>query len=253
MSEPFNVLIFSKTAGYRHDSIPAAIAAWRRLSHSSQHQDSLSPAFIVESTEDASIFTPEKLRQFRVIVFQHVSGEFLNISELDALKTFVRAGGGIVGIHTATTGMPSCDTGCVDREGWYERLIGAVFNGHPKPQNGIIKIELPLHPILTRGLQAKADGLQTFQQPAMTRQWFDEWYNFKSSPKHNPDLDILLTVDESSYEGGTLDSNHPLIWCQEFEGGRVFQTALGHFDAAYEDEMFLGQALNGLLWVARML
>lgn len=253
MSKPFKVLIFSKTAGYRHESIPAAIAAWQRLSQSSQLEDSRSPSFIVEPTEDASIFTPEKLSQLRVIVFQHVSGEFLNVSQLDALKTFVRSGGGIVGIHTATTGMPCGGAGCVDKEGWYERLIGVAFDGHPEPQNGIIKTELPLHPILTRGLLATNDGLKTFQQLTMTRTWFDEWYNFKSSPKHNGNLNILLTVDESTYEGGTFGDDHPLMWCQEFEGGRVFQTALGHFDAAYEDEMFLGQALSGLLWAAGML
>jgi type 1 glutamine amidotransferase len=99
----------------------------------------------------------------------------------------------------------------------------------------------------------QGDGLATFELPDSTRHWFDEWYNFKKAPQQNSSLDILLSVDESSYEGGTIGGTHPLIWCQEFEGGRVFQTALGHFDAAYEDEMFLSQALGGLLWAARLL
>lgn len=253
MSEPFHVLVFSKTAGYRHESIPAAVSSWKRLAQASRHPNSTSPAFTVEASEDASIFNPEKLSTFRVIVLQHVSGEFLDSTQLDALKGFVRAGGGVVGIHTATTGMPSCGADCVDKEGWYEKLIGGSFDGHPKPQDGIIKAESLSHPILTRGMHGQGDGLNTFQQSTMTRHWFDEWYNFKKPPQQNPNLEVLLTADEKTYEGGTLGDSHPIIWCQEFEGGRVFQTALGHFDAAYEDDVFMGQALSGLLWAARLI
>ncbi|KID81439.1 carboxylesterase-like protein [Metarhizium guizhouense ARSEF 977] len=253
MSESFSVLVFTKTAAYRHESIPAAITAWKRLAQASQHPNSTSPAFTVEASEDASIFESVQLSRFRVIVFQHVSGEFLNSLQLDALKGFVRAGGGVVGIHTATTGMPSCDVGCVDKEGWYEKLIGGSFDVHPKPQDGIIRAESLSHPILTRGLLGQGDGLTTFQQPTVTRHWFDEWYNFKKPPQQNSNLNILLSVDERTYEGGTLGENHPIIWCQDFEGGRVFQTTLGHFDSAYEDEMFMGQVLSGLLWAAGLL
>ncbi|KAJ2976719.1 hypothetical protein NQ176_g4781 [Zarea fungicola] len=252
-SKPFRVLVFSKTAGYRHESIPAAIAAWKRLADASRRCDSTSPAFTVEASEDALLFNQEKLSEFQVIVLQGVSGEFLNAAQLDALKGFVRAGGGIVGIHTATTGMPHCDIGCVDVEGWYEKLVGGSFDGHPRPQDGVIKAENISHPILTRGLQGQGDGLGTFEQPTMTRHWFDEWYNFKAHPQENSNLNILVTVDEKSYVGGTLGETHPIIWSQEFEGGRVFQTALGHFDSAYEDEMFMGQALSGLLWAAGLI
>jgi type 1 glutamine amidotransferase len=253
MPRPFGVLLFSKTAGYRHESIPAAIAAWQRLARASQQPSSSSPAFQVEASEDATLFTPHKLAQFRVIVLQHVTGEFLDASQLDALRGFVRAGGGVVGIHTATTGMPSCESGCVDKEAWYQGLIGAAFDGHPEPQDGIIRVQSASHPILTRGAHGRDDGLETFDQSSMTRHWFDEWYNFKKSPGGNANLTVLLSVDETSYEGGRLGDAHPLTWCQEFEGGRVFQTALGHFDAAYEDDMFMGQALSGLLWAAGLL
>lgn len=251
--KPFSVLVFSKTAGYRHASIPAAIAAWKRLANASQRCNSTSPVFKVEASEDALLFSSEKLSQFRVIVLQGVSGEFLNLAQLGALKGFVRAGGGIVGIHTATTAMPSCDTGCVDVEGWYKKLVGGSFDGHPKPQDGVIKAENISHPILTRGLQGQGDGLSTFEQPTLTRHWFDEWYNFKTQPQENSNLNILVTVDEKTYIGGTLGEIHPIIWSQEFEGGRVFQTSLGHFDLAYENAMFMGQALNGLLWTAGLI
>ncbi|KAK2594750.1 hypothetical protein QQS21_007548 [Conoideocrella luteorostrata] len=254
--EPFHVLVFTKTAGYRHDSIPAAIAAWERLAQASRRLHSSSPGFHVTSSEDGALFTPERLSAFRVIVLQHVTGEFLDAAQLAALKAFVRSGRGVVGIHTATTGMPSDqDAGCVDTEGWYERMIGAAFDGHPEPQEGIIKIEDPSHPILTRGLGGQGDGLRTFTETGVRRRWFDEWYDFKTPPGMRQSLNarILLSVDESTYKGGKLGRHHALIWCHEFEGGRVFQTALGHFDEAYEDDMFLGQVLGGLLWAAGFL
>jgi type 1 glutamine amidotransferase len=83
--------------------------------------------------------------------------------------------------------------------------------------------------------------------------WFDEWYNFKANPKSVGDVHVLLSVDEGSYEGGEHGADHPIAWCQEFEGGRSFYTALGHFDEAYQDEAFMRQLLNGILWAARII
>jgi type 1 glutamine amidotransferase len=79
----------------------------------------------------------------------------------------------------------------------------------------------------------------------------DEWYNFKAHPRKTSDgLNMLLAVDEKSYDGGVHGDDHPIAWCHTFDGGRCFYTSLGHFDEAYEDERFMGQLLGGIFWTA---
>ena len=73
----------------------------------------------------------------------------------------------------------------------------------------------------------------------------DEWYNFKDI---QPDIDVLITLDESSYDGGTNGENHPISWCKEFDGGRAFYTALGHTTESFEEELFLAHLLGGIKW-----
>lgn len=239
---PFKVLIFSRTKGFRHESIPAGIAALQRLAESST---SSSTPFSIEATEDPQVFNSVKLSEYRVIVFLQASGNFLDDDQqLDALKRFVREGGGIVGIHCASTGMPSSE--------WYGHLIGGVFTEHPDPQDGRVTTEDSKHAILSHdtastGVTCDQDGCT-----ALVRDWHDEWYNFKVNPRSNK-VHVLLTVDESTYHGGSLGDDHPIAWCQEFECGRSFYTALGHFDEAYQDNWFLSQVLNGILWTSKII
>lgn len=239
----FSVLVFSRTNGYRHDSIEAGISALKDLAISSH--DSSVP-FNVDTTEDAIVFNPATLAQYRVIVFLQASGEFFdNELQLDALKQFVRAGGGIVGIHCASTGLPS--------SAWYGSLIGGVFTDHPEPQTATVVVEDPGHPILSRGTALASNGAgESLGGHEMEFKWHDEWYNFKANPRAQDGLHVLLTVRETSYGGGHMGVDHPIAWCHEFEGGRVFYTALGHFDEAYQDLSFMGQMINAIIWAAKL-
>ncbi|KAK4139242.1 ThuA-like domain-containing protein [Dichotomopilus funicola] len=251
---PFKILIFSRTTAYRHASIPAGIHGLRRLGPLS------TPTFEVDATEDPARFTPSSLSTYRVIVLLQCSGEiFDDEAQLDAFKGFVWGGGGVVGVHCASFAMESSD--------WYARLIGAVFANHPVPQWGKVKVLEPGHAIMRRGVSLGGGGGQGEEgdirkgdsktvdtsEVRTERTWMDEWYNFKTHPRETKTEDgkglhVLLTVDEASYEGGTHGEDHPLVWCQELEGGRCFYTALGHFDEAYEDDWFMGQLLGGILW-----
>lgn len=237
----FSVLVFSRTNGYRHDSIEAGITALKDLAISSHN----SPIpFNVDATEDAIVFNPATLAQYQVIVFLQASGEFFdNELQLDALKQFVRSGGGIVGVHCASTGLPSSE--------WYGRMIGGVFTNHPKPQNGTVVVEDAGHPILSRGAASRGPG-KSLGGATGELVWHDEWYNFKTNARSQKGVHVLLTVKETSYEGGDMGADHPIAWCHEFEGARVFYTALGHFDAAYRDLSFMGQLINGIIWAARL-
>lgn len=237
----FSVLVFSRTNGYRHESIEAGVAALKDLAISS-HDSPVS--FNVDATEDAIVFNPATLAQYQVIVFLQASGEFFdNELQLDALKQFVRSGGGIVGVHCASTGLPSSE--------WYGSMIGGVFTNHPSPQNGTVILEDAGHPILSHGMAALGPG-KSLGGPKGEFVWHDEWYNFATNPRSQEGVHVLLAVKEASYEGGDMGADHPIAWCHEFEGGRVFYTALGHFDEAYQDLSFMGQLINGIIWAARL-
>ncbi|KAK4149507.1 ThuA-like domain-containing protein [Chaetomidium leptoderma] len=239
----FRTLIFSRTTAYRHDSIPAGIRALHRLASNST--SGLHP-FTADESEDPSIFNPASLAKYRVIVLLQCSGEILDETQLDALKGFVRSGGGVVAVHCASFAMQSSE--------WYGRLIGGVFDNHPKPQPGRIRTLDPKHPIMTCQCSpgsGKDHAAEDLGEAQLERTWLDEWYNFKTHPRETSDgLNMLLAVDEKSYEGGVHGDDHPISWCQTFDGGRCFYTSLGHFDEAYEDDWFMGQLCGGILWAA---
>ncbi|KAI1174418.1 carboxylesterase-like protein [Nemania sp. FL0916] len=217
--QKFRVFVFSKTAAYRHDSIPAGIEGLKDLGVSSN-------LFTTEASEDASLINAQYLSQFKAIVFLSTSGEFLTKEQLHGLKTYINNGGGFVGIHCASSAMRS--------EPWYGELVGAYFTNHPEPQHSVVRVENKDHVIVS-----------AFQEEF---KWFDEWYNFTWNPRDK--VTVLLSTDESLYDGGEMGSDHPLAWCREFDGGRTFYTALGHFDAAFQDESFMTHVLNGIRWAA---
>ncbi|KAF2251258.1 glycosyl hydrolase [Trematosphaeria pertusa] len=223
---PFPILIFSKTSSYRHASIPTSISALRALAASTH-------LFTADASEDAeAAITPSSLSRYAVVVLLQCTGAFLTPAQVSALRGFVRAGGGIVGIHAAAAGMPL--------DAWYGALIGAQFESHPEPQMGNVLVgDDAGHWILGGSGGGGRSG------------WMDEWYNFKSHPRGNAGLNVLLKGDAKSFTGGTMGEDHPLSWCQEFEGGRSFYTALGHFEEAYGDKWYMDQVFRGILWAAR--
>jgi len=222
--------VFTKTVGFRHESIPAGIAATHKLADETGF-------FTVEVSENAEkYFTPDGLEPFSVVVFLSTSGNFFTAPQVDALKGFIRSGRGFVGIHCASFGILEDD--------WYGELVGARFDFHPEPQMGKVSLENVGHFVCcAESWQESPEG------DAGLIEWFDEWYNFHSNPRDM--TQVLMTVDEGSYHGGTMGTDHPVAWCREFDGGRSFYTALGHFEAAFEDPRFMRQVLRGILWAAK--
>lgn len=216
-AEEPRILVFSKTAGFRHDSIPAAIAAFRAMGEAN--------GFAVDATEDATIFTPADLARYRTVVFVLTTGDVLDNVQQSAFESYLRAGGSWMGVHSASDtehGWP-----------WYTGVVGANFAGHSAIQPARVRVATRDHPS-TRDL---------------TDPWMrtDEWYNFSDSPRQNGNV-ILLTLDESSYVGGTMGSDHPIAWYHEYDGGRAFYTALGHTAESYSEPSFLAHLLGGLLY-----
>lgn len=208
------LLVFTRTTDYRHDSIPAAVAAVRALG-----------AYDVDHTEDpAALEAP--LAGYAAVVFLSTSGEVLTPAGRERLAGYVEAGGGFVGIHAAA---------CTEYTWpYFERLLGARFDRHPAHQPGKALVEDRTHPA-TRHLPA-------------VWEFTDEWYDFRTNPRGT--VRVLVSADESSYEGGGMGADHPLAWCHSRGAGRVFYTALGHAGEAYADPAFREHLRGGIAWAA---
>lgn len=208
------LLVHTRTTAYRHDSIPDAVAALRA-----------SAGFEVEHTEDpAALERP--LEPYAAVVFLSTSGEVLTPAGRVRLAAYVERGGGFVGVHAAA---------CTEYDWpYYGELLGARFARHPEYQPGRVLVEDHGHPA-TRHLPAAWS-------------FTDEWYDFRTNPRGT--VRVLARADESSYRGGGMGADHPLVWCREQGRGRVFYTALGHASEAYADPDFLAHLRGGIDWAA---
>ena len=210
------VLIFSKTTGYHHQSIPAGIAAIQKLG--------VENGFDTDTTTNSSLFKDDNLKNYAAIIFLNTTDtadNLLNSDEKSAFQRYMRAGGGFVGIHAATDAEYHWD--------WYGKLVGAYFDSHPKIQQATLHV-------------VDATHSSTIDLPQI---WVrkDEWYNFKSISN---DIHVLLTIDESSYEGGKNGNFHPMAWYHSYDGGRVFYTELGHTDESYKEPLYLKHLAGGI-------
>lgn len=210
---PARILVFSKTEGYRHASIPTGIAALRKLCREN--------GMLMDTTEDGADFNEKNLRRYHAVVFLSTTGDVLNPAQEAEFERYIQAGGGFVGIHAAS-----------DTEygwAWFGGLVGGYFNGHPAIQNARLTVENHDHPA-TKHLG-----------PEWKRR--DEWYNFRNL---NPNTKVLLKIDEKSYEGGANGADHPMSWYHEYDGGRAFYTALGHTDESFSEPDFMKHLLGGI-------
>jgi type 1 glutamine amidotransferase len=214
-ADPFRVLVFSKTTGFRHDSIPAGINAIRQLGQQNN--------FLVDATEDDTQFTDANLARYAAVIFLSATGDPVSTqAEKDAFQRYIQHGGGFVGIHAAS------DSGY--NWAWYGQLVGTYFRQHPAQQNALIKVEDANHPS-TQGLPAQYTK-------------FDEWYDFRDNPR--PNVHVLTTLDESTYSGGTMGADHPNTWCHNFDGGRAWYTGMGHTTESFSEANFLHLLLGGI-------
>ncbi|MFC0503485.1 ThuA domain-containing protein [Micromonospora costi] len=214
--DPFSVLVFSKTAGFRHDSIPTGIAAIQQLGAAN--------GFTVDTTEDGGAFTDANLAKYQAVIWLSTTGDVLDAEQQAAFERYIRAGGGYVGIHAASDTEYSW--------AWYGDLVGAYFAGHPANQQATVKVEDHAHP-------ATAELPDRWSR-------FDEWYNYQSNPR--PDVHVLASLDETSYSpgAGAMGADHPIAWCQDFDGGRSWYTGGGHTRESYAEPEFLGHLLGGI-------
>lgn len=211
------ILVFSKTAGFRHDSIPDGIACVKEL---------VEERYAVDATEDSAVFTEANLVRYKAVVFLSTTGDILDEDQQRAFEGYIRRGGGFVGIHAAADTEHTWP--------WYGRLVGAYFKTHPNIQDAVVRIEDATHPS-TRMLP-----------PEWKRR--DEWYVYKSNPRGT--VRVLANLDDTKIEGVRMDGDHPIAWYQLFEGGRSWYTGGGHTKESFAEPLFREHVRGGILWAA---
>ncbi|MFF9852371.1 ThuA domain-containing protein [Streptomyces litmocidini] len=215
-----DVLVHTRTAGYRHDSIPAGAAALVELAADLGRT--------AEVTEDPAVFTPKRLEGCAVVVLLSTTGNVLTPEGRAAFEAYLRNGGSLLAVHAAANAEPDWP--------FYGELLGTRFDGHPEIQPGTVLVDDREHPATA---------------PLPERwEWTDEWYNFTSDPRTSGQpVRVLARADETTYRGGTHGADHPLVWCREVDRGRVFFTALGHAPETYGDPAFRAHLRGALTWL----
>ena len=208
------VLVFSKTAGFRHKE--AIIAGKKEIPLLGAKNK-----FGVDTTESADAFTTENLKQYSAVVFLCTTGNVLNEEQQKAFEQFIRNGGGYVGLHS--------DADTEYDWPWFGGLHGAYFKNHPRQQEAIFNV-------------VNGNHIATAHLPKVWKR-FDELYNFKWI---GTDIKVLITIDENSYTGGGNGEDHPMAWYHDYDGGRGFYTALGHDNKSFEDPLYLQHILGAI-------
>jgi len=238
--EPVDVLVFTKTASFRHASIEQAVAWFESLDPEEK--------LTVTLSEDASVFTDEGLAPFDVVAFVHTTGDFLNDEQQGAFERFIQSGKGYVGVHAAADAEYDWS--------WYQDLVGALFSTHqvydfaadPPDYGGPFefRVEDKAHPA-TRFLD------DTFELD-------EEIYSYRRNPRWH--AKVLITIDPSVIGSipnlGGLPSmsaetggDHPVAWYKEFDGGRSFYTNFGHDPGTWSLDWFQRHVIEGIRWAAK--
>jgi type 1 glutamine amidotransferase len=245
------LLVYSRTRGFRHSSIPVGHEAMKLLGEKTG-------AWSATGTEDAGFFEPSKLKEFDAVLMLNTTGPCFTTDEklwatnpaqeelkkadleragrlMQSLLEFVENGGGLAGIHAAT------DT--LGDDPRYFNLIGGTFNGHPwgAGDTVTVKVRDVEHPLT---MPFKATG-PTFEIK-------DEIYqlkNYDASNRHNL---LGLYLGEGSKtdmkKGGInrTDGDFAISWIRQQGKGRIFYCSLGHNEHVYWTPEILKFYLGGI-------
>lgn len=228
-SSGIEILVFTKTNDYRHESIPAGIDALKIIAGDK--------GWGMFTTEDSTYFTEGNLKKYEVIIFLLTSGDILGEEEQNSIQKSVESGTGLLAIHGGTFTEETWP--------WFSNAIGGHFIGHPPVQKATLMIEDRQHPT-------------TKCFPADTWEAVDEWYSFDRNPRDNENIQVLISIDESSYD---VDDNqwfegveqrmgdHPMVWYCNAGKGIVYHSGFGHTGEMYESPVYLEHIESVIEWL----
>ena len=210
--------------GYVHENIAASVAAIQRMG--------AEKGFAVDVSDDPTAFTDATLRQYSALVFSNSNNEaFATEDQKEAFRRYIQAGGGFVGIHSASGSQRDWP--------YYWSVLGGKFVEHPKLQPFVVRVVDTAH-VIAKDLPDEFP-------------WSDEPY---FTDHVNPDIHPVLVIDRTLLQGTStmksdIDSYRnplPLAWWHTFDGGREFYIALGHRKEDYENPVLYGLIANGIVW-----
>lgn len=231
--QPRKILIFSKTAGFRHSSIPVGIKAITMMGDKTG-------AYTALDSEDENMFEPEKLKAFDAVFMLNTTLNCLSSKKAppereemlkQSLESFVSGGKGLIGVHAAT------DT----YHNWpaYNKMMGGTFAGHPWHKKVPVKNLDPMSPI-----NAAFDG-KDFEIT-------DEIYQFRADTAQPSERHFLLALDTTKMDpadvkkGKRQDGLYPVSWIGTYGSGKTFYCSLGHREEIYWNPMILKHYLAGI-------
>lgn len=220
-----SILVYTKNGeGYVHDNIKASVNALKKIGRLND--------FSVETSNDPAVINEENLKKYQCIILSNTNNETFDTDKQKlAFVRYIHAGGSVVGIHS------SCGS---ERDWeWFWAMLGGKFESHPPYQSFDIKVINHNHP--------STSFLGEIWH------WEDECYYLKHL---NPDIKILLAADlrtiededKDIYPGEVFGDYFPLAWYHEFQGARIFYTALGHSIKHYSDPDFINHIEGGIKW-----
>lgn len=223
------VLLYTKNGkGYVHDNIPSAIQAIQKLGQEK--------GFTVTATEDPAVFTEDNLKQYNLLLFANTNNDVFDTKEQRlAFRRYMEAGGGFVGLHSVL--------GTERNWTWFKMMLGGSFLWHPKFQSLTLNVIDKDHPSM--------EGTPT----SWTKN--DECYFMKEM---YPGINVVMVHDLKSLNkneeekiktsSGSFANYYPAVWYQQFDGGIVWVTTLGHDKKDYEDPTYLNHIFQGMEFVA---
>jgi uncharacterized protein len=219
---PAHLLVVTHTAGFRHDSIPAAEAALRTIGTDSGlfHVE-----FCRTADEVRNRLTTAGLATVDAVFFANTTGN-LGIPDMAAFLAWIAGGKAFLGAHSAS------DTYHESPE--FLAMLGGEFDTHGSIVEAELRVNEPSNP-------AVAHLAPRFR---MT----DEWYRFRSA---GSGLTILLSFDRNPPDGlGAAGDpvNLPIAWQKTHGSGRVFYTALGHRSEVWDDVRFRTHLREAARW-----
>ena len=240
---PHKVLIFSKTNGFRHDSIPTGAAALTLLGEKTG-------AYTAVHSEDESYFEPEKLKQFDAVIMLNTTLDVFRpadkkmpkdakereaVLEREAmlkksLVDFVKRGGGLIGIHAATDTYHNWDE--------YNKMMGGCFIRHPWGAGDKVSVKnlAPDHP-LNQIFHGKGFDI------------VDEIYQFRPDTALPTERKMLLALDDQRMnvsKGKREDNFYAISWVSTYGKGHTFYCSLGHNKHIYYNPAILQHYLAGI-------
>ena len=223
------VLVYTKNGkGYVHDNIASAVICIQNLGKENN--------FKVDVSDDPNVFTEANLKKYQLLIFTSTNNDvFTNDEQRVQFRRYIEAGGGFVGVHSVT--------GTERNWTWFKMMLGETFSWHASFQKFSIKNLAPSHPSM-KGVPS-----------LWTKE--DECYFGKEL---YPGIQVLMAHDLSSLDttqkamivknAGSFANYYPAVWCQNFEGGNIWVTALGHAKENYQEPVYINHLLQGIKYIA---